>query len=243
MSRATERVRFLISRKGIRWLVSRRSLVYARGLLLDAKDLVAPPPVVDGERGLFDMYNEIAEKYSESELVYSLSDGKQRESCIRGVLAGFKGRTLDLGCGDSHYAPYIQEYVGADAARASLLRSPDCLSKAQSVAQCLPFASESFDNVMLSEVLEHIPEREAVLREVFRILKSNGKFLVSVPRGHNPDKLYSPHALTSYGIAHRRYLHGEFSEENLSSLLTSAGFREISVSSPFWFQLIGLCVK
>lgn len=46
----------------------------------------------------------------------------------------------------------------------------------------LPFESESFDCVICSEVLEHIPEHEAALQELVRVLKPNGNLVVSVPR-------------------------------------------------------------
>lgn len=46
----------------------------------------------------------------------------------------------------------------------------------------LPFASASFDCVICSEVLEHIPDHENALNELVRILKPQGNLVVSVPR-------------------------------------------------------------
>ncbi len=47
----------------------------------------------------------------------------------------------------------------------------------------LPFKSGSFDQVLLLEVLEHIKPSEtfSVLQEVYRVLKTGGKFIISVP--------------------------------------------------------------
>jgi SAM-dependent methyltransferase len=45
----------------------------------------------------------------------------------------------------------------------------------------LPLADRSFDVVLLSEVLEHLPYPEVTLAEVARILRPNGKLIGSVP--------------------------------------------------------------
>lgn len=46
----------------------------------------------------------------------------------------------------------------------------------------LPFPDHSFDHVLCSEVLEHIPDFEGMLAEIERVLKPGGSFAVSVPR-------------------------------------------------------------
>lgn len=46
----------------------------------------------------------------------------------------------------------------------------------------LPFADATFDRVICAEVLEHIADYQAVLREVRRVLKPGGVLAVSVPR-------------------------------------------------------------
>jgi len=46
----------------------------------------------------------------------------------------------------------------------------------------LPFADSSFDCVIASEVLEHIPDDDLALREITRVLRPGGSLAVSVPR-------------------------------------------------------------
>lgn len=49
-------------------------------------------------------------------------------------------------------------------------------------AQNLPFKSDSFDRIICSEVLEHIIDYRAVIAEIWRITKPNGRIGISVPR-------------------------------------------------------------
>lgn len=46
----------------------------------------------------------------------------------------------------------------------------------------LPFAEATFDRIVISEVLEHVPQDEAAMREVHRVLKPDGTLAVTVPR-------------------------------------------------------------
>ena len=46
----------------------------------------------------------------------------------------------------------------------------------------LPFPDASFDRVIASEVLEHIPDDEAAMAELARVLRPGGSMAVTVPR-------------------------------------------------------------
>lgn len=49
-------------------------------------------------------------------------------------------------------------------------------------ALSLPFGDESFDRIVASEVMEHIPDDERALGELYRVLKPGGTLAVTVPR-------------------------------------------------------------
>lgn len=55
-------------------------------------------------------------------------------------------------------------------------------------ALALPYDDESFDVVLMSEILEHIPDDEAAIAEMVRILKPGGSAAVTVPR-YWPEKV------------------------------------------------------
>ena len=109
-------------------------------------------------------------------------------------------RLLDLGCGEGRHS--ISAFLNADAkivgvdiglgdlqtARERLKDFPTPPSKGgycqfvQGTGHLLPFADDSFDHVVCSEVLEHIPDYPSFLLEIQRVLKPGGLFAVSVPR-------------------------------------------------------------
>lgn len=110
-------------------------------------------------------------------------------------------RVLDLGCGAGRHT-YAALERGADVVGvdldAGLLKEVADMSYAlidgchvprgatavflRGDATLLPFADASFDRIIVSEVLEHIPDDGAAMAEVARVLTPNGKAAVTVPR-------------------------------------------------------------
>ncbi len=50
----------------------------------------------------------------------------------------------------------------------------------------LPYADNTFDAVILSEILEHVDDDVAGLREAYRVLKPNGVVAITVPHANYP---------------------------------------------------------
>jgi len=78
----------------------------------------------------------------------------------------------------------------------------------------MKFKDNSFDVIIVSDVLEHIKDDSAALSESFRILKPSGKLIVFVPAF---DFLWSCHDEV---LAHHR----RYSAKKLNEKLMSAGF-------------------
>lgn len=110
-------------------------------------------------------------------------------------------KVIDVGCGAGRHA--FEAYRrGADVVAfdqdAAELRSVDTLLRAMAEtgeapqaaaakvvrgdALNLPYADETFDCVIASEILEHIPDDDAAIAELIRVLKVGGILAVSVPR-------------------------------------------------------------
>jgi SAM-dependent methyltransferase len=107
---------------------------------------------------------------------------------------------LDLGCGEGRHAitAYLEapvQVVALDLSAADLGTAmtrfgefhnrEDAtrgISFLRASGLALPFADASFDKVVCAEVLEHIPDYQAVLAEIRRVLKPGGHLAVSVPR-------------------------------------------------------------
>jgi SAM-dependent methyltransferase len=49
------------------------------------------------------------------------------------------------------------------------------------LTQPLPLADGAFDTIIISSVIEHLPEPEAIWREMFRVLRPDGTVLLYVP--------------------------------------------------------------
>lgn len=94
---------------------------------------------------------------------------------------------LDLGCGDGAHRPFLEStenVIGLDIDQASLRklrdRHPDFFV-VRGDAGRLPFADGTIDVVLSLYNLEHVLYMDWVLEEVRRVLKPNGRFMVSVP--------------------------------------------------------------
>lgn len=97
-----------------------------------------------------------------------------------------KGRLLDVGCGDKPYerlfSDVVSEHVGIDLEQeVSANKLPKKADIYHDISKGLPFENETFDTVLCTEVLEHIPEPDNLIREVNRILKKGGFLILSAP--------------------------------------------------------------
>jgi SAM-dependent methyltransferase len=106
-------------------------------------------------------------------------------------LTGDLGRVADIGCGPGVFTRYLcesaSEVWAADVDEASLgrvrarHRDRTNLHCVATFADRLPFADGSLDTILLLEVLEHVADDAACIREVCRVLAPGGRFVISVP--------------------------------------------------------------
>ncbi len=106
---------------------------------------------------------------------------RERFRVIRGMVDG-STRILDIGCGSSRILQSLPQAVGLDMQIRKLrwLRAPGRQLVQGSLSQ-LPFEDGSFDAVICSEVIEHIPREEIDLTDMVRVLAPGGALVLGTP--------------------------------------------------------------
>jgi len=133
-------------------------------------------------------------------------------------------RILEDGCGLGFYLHLLGRLSEAevwgielDRGRLAAALDDEYASKARLAlgdVTRLPVADGSFDKLIISEVLEHLDDDAAAMREVARVLKPGGVCAVTVPNAGYPP-LWDP---LNYG--RERLGLGHFSSEPLSGIWT-----------------------
>lgn len=150
---------------------------------------------------------------------------------------------LDIGCG-SGWLSKTFETIGIDLNLLQEKGKGDDIQNLIGDAHFLPFKSQTFDFVILSEVLEHVKNPLMVLREANFVLKRKGIALISVPNGRG---LYMLFATKLPEILLKRKIHNAINFINLDWLAESikaVNFMVNEIDPTFLvFAFIGFCVR
>ncbi len=97
----------------------------------------------------------------------------------------------------------------------------------------IPFKDEYFDYVVAGELIEHLEDPEAFIKEAMRVLKGGGVFSLSTPKEEG----------TTQGLVSKEHL-WSFNKEDIEKLLKPYGKVEISTMKiSFTEQFIVHCHK
>ena len=157
--------------------------------------------------------------------------GRHAFECYR---RGARVVALDLNEGDmrgvaSLFAAMAEAGEAPAAARAAAVRAD---------AYRLPFADGTFDVVIASEILEHIPDDRAAMAEAVRVLRPGGRLAVTVPR------FWPERVCWALSDAYHQVEGGHvriYRRRQLASRLRSTGVVEVgshhahALHSPYWW--------
>jgi SAM-dependent methyltransferase len=132
------------------------------------------------------------------------------------------GRVLDYGCGHAGYRRLFPEadYVGVD-----LPGNPHATLELPEDGT-VPARDQSFDAVLSTQVLEHVPDPELYLSECFRVLRPGGRLLLST------------HGIMVFHPSPQDYW--RWTRPGLERVLGRAGFRLLHFEGVFGVASTGL---
>jgi SAM-dependent methyltransferase len=141
-------------------------------------------------------------------------------------------RLVDVGCGTGATAAALEPFGVVTGVDMSPMALKCCRQRGldrllQGVAEALPLADASADVIVATDILEHLDNDLAALREFHRVLRPGGYAVITVPAYR---MLWSEH---DEALMHRRrYVAGE-----LGRRVGAAGFETVKLSYALAFLL------
>ncbi len=141
---------------------------------------------------------------------------------LKNTLPIFKDNFLDVGCGKMPYKSlittnsHIKNYIGLDleSARDYGGVQPNIFWTKNGE---IPLEANSIQSAMATEVLEHCPDPQAIVNEVYRVLEKEAVFFLTVPFLWNLHEVpYDEHRYTPFA---------------LKRILQNAGFQHIEIKA------------
>jgi ubiquinone/menaquinone biosynthesis C-methylase UbiE len=121
-------------------------------------------------------------------LFYDRLLGRPKLAVLRDLLRlPISGLMLDEGGGTARVSYPLRAHVGrvviADMSLPMLKQAKrkGRLWNVKSDAECLPFADDSFERVLIVDAFHHFADQERSLDELFRVLKKGGRLVVEEP--------------------------------------------------------------
>lgn len=135
------------------------------------------------------------------------------------------GKTLDIGAGDGLITHLIKS-IGIDDNKIAVQLAIEKESNvSEGSAYDLQFNEKTFDNVLMSDVIEHLEFPDKALKEVKKVLKPDGYFYV-----------VTPPAKTDSNSLWDKYHYREYKPQELIDYMDSNGFEiigEVEVINKF----------
>jgi ubiquinone/menaquinone biosynthesis C-methylase UbiE len=168
-------------------------------------------------------------------------------------------KILDVGCGDGFYL-HLLSNLGINLKLFGSDFDPNALKSAKIILRedkvklfqgdlmkKLPFKDNSFDKIVMSEVVEHLPQDIKGLKEVYRVLKPGGVLCITVPNANYP-LLWDPVNRLMEDFSGRHIKNGFwagiwfghirlYKPDQIKKVVEKSGFNIESVKSLTWWCL------
>jgi dolichol-phosphate mannosyltransferase len=143
-------------------------------------------------------------------------------------MADARATSLDIGCGSSRILGALEQHtIGLDVDQGKLLYSR-CYGRrlVHGSVFALPFATDSFEQIVCSEVIEHLPSGQQPFLEMARVLRDGGQLVLGTPDYGRLswvilEGLYKILAPDAYGDQHITHYHAD----ELIELMESQDFQ------------------
>ena len=177
---------------------------------------------------LAQFYEEVGSNYNEEEIVYRDLRGILRRKFILDFLEKQHGYFLDLGCNNGIYSQYFKGdlVLGVDLSNSLLKQARDvCKKRKNSKKQIflkgniedLDYIKNiKFDFILCTEVLEHLFHPEKVFRGISKLLKPEGKVLITTPNYKKKKPTWIQLGELKNSVSGEVYFHTAFRPEELS---------------------------
>lgn len=119
------------------------------------------------------------------------------------------GKTLDVGCGTKPYENFFScsKYIGLEI-ETTINRENKNVDVFYDGGK-FPFEDKEFDSIVTNQVLEHVFSPNEFLSEINRVVKKDGKLLLTVPFVWDEhEQPYDYARYSSFGLAHLLNQHG-----------------------------------
>lgn len=150
--------------------------------------------------------------------------------CARFSKEVLKKPVLDVGCGDGFFAQLVFGHVdvGVDLeqmeVRKAIIRGTYDWNIVADVTK-LPFEDGFFSTIISNCVIEHIPNVEAALLELYRVLKPGGRLIITVPSEQFNNNTFYQRVFNAIGFNqtaqwYNRSLNKIFKHYHVNNLIT-----------------------
>lgn len=195
---------------------------------------------------------------------------RRARKVIEGLNLKNGDKILDVGCGNGYYLSLLNrlglniDLTGVDNDELALKDAAKFIGDKEVKlilvdAAKLPFSNNSFDKIVMSEVIEHVVDEETVLKEINRVLKKGGILTLTTCNIDYPffwdpiswilQHLFGTHIKSGFWAGIWNQHTRMYKKEKVESLLKQAGFKVESLETltswclPFNHYIVNFIAK